>query len=618
MAKLSTKPEPLVKLEPKDGEELGKLWHARLEQALRYRKNLRNADKQWERASQLDRGDHWNNGQQAGETGKKSDNLAQNVTVNLIGSYARDFLAFLFKNVPKFLASPRKPESIASAKLQQELVNYYWRELGWRKQARKSVRDMIVLGTGIARTGWVLELDQAVKPDADGKISYDDAIRVDFPFVRRVSPARFIVDPAAEDLETARWVAETYRKPLADVLANSKYSEKVRREIREGKLKPALFGANENVRKDSSDTIPALVMPVGEQELQDHVRLYEVFDKKFDRHVFLLEGIDEPLLVEGNPFPYLDGFPYVFGVYDEFNDELYGQGLPAVLEDQQLELNAIRTGQFQHRRRYSEVLLQVAENALASGQLAALQNGTHRGTVLVKEMDAIKAVQQPQLPTDGQQIEASIMEDMRNLSGGDQLTSGANLPSRTSATEVNARAGYTGMKIEMRVDVVDSFLAAITRQVLQHARAQLTKAQAFRIQGTAGQEWAEVANRDEIRDEVDLEITTVSAERKDEASEKAAASNVAQILLQNQLVLQQAGQMLNTPRLFKWWLGDVFGVKEYDEFVLPLAPDPNAVDPATGQPVSTAQPQIPGAQLSAQIAAAPPQNAELGAMLGGA
>src|SRR5262249_49436051 len=147
------------------------------------------------------------------------------------------------------------------------------------------------------------------------------------------------------------------------------------------------------------------------------------------------------------PYEHLDGFPYVLAVYDEMNDEIYGEGLPFAMEDQQLELNRIRTAEFDHRRNFGRPRLAGNRNAIDELELAQLQSGTDEDAV-VNGPDAITPIPYPSIPPDNYQVENVIKEDIRTLIGADQLTQGGNLPSRTSATEINTRSGYTGMKVD--------------------------------------------------------------------------------------------------------------------------------------------------------------------------
>jgi hypothetical protein len=604
--------------EPTEGAPAGRLWHKRLDKTIVWRQDHPFADKQWERNTALDRGYHWEEDRRG--VSASSDNPRERITVNITGSYVRDFIAFLFKHTPEFLCRPRTKDGVVSARLQQELVNYWWKEKNWKKQAKRAVRDLVTLGTAVIRTGWVLEVDASATPDEHGDVEYHDAVKADEPLVRRISPARFLLDHTApeHDLASARWCAEVFHKSLSDILVTEKYDEEVRRQIEIGRYRPKRIKKDDEKEKEQLNLPFSRDEAMGDDHCASHIcRLYEVWDKKYKRHYILLDGVEEPLLAENWPFPYLDGFPYVLAVYDELNDEIYGLGLPFAMEDQQLELNRIRTAEFQHRRDYGRARLQIQRNALDPAELAKLQAG-HDGDVVVNVAGAISPIETPTLPADNYKVEEIIHGDVRNLIGADQLTSGANLPSRTSATEVNARSQYTGMKIEMRVEVVDEFLTEITRQVLQHMKAHMDVPQAVRIQGAEGQAWAMVGKTD-IQADVDLEITTVSAERTNRDMQRQQAIQVMQHLLTNSQALQMQGHQVNVPRLLQWVLEEHFQVREYSEFVTPVDPMMAAAGGGGGGGAPGSVPGIPPEQQAAQMGAVNPMSMAQGGMgaLGG-
>lgn len=603
--------------EPTSGEEAGRLWHQRIRGSIDWRQKLPNGDRMWIRSLKLFLGDHWENDQRFAFTDASSDNPRDQITVNVVGSTVRDFMAFLFKHTPKFLLRSRRQDAVAAAKLKQSLLNYWWREKGWVGAVKESVWDYLIVGHGVVKTGWMLELDESKKPDKDGRIEWNDAVRKDEPTVRRVDPFKFIVDPEAPEynLASSRWCAESIHKPLRDVLVNERYNKAVRAEIKAGKLKPTLVATQTRVRRTGEQVVTDDDSAHGESL----VRLFEVWDKKFQRYYVLLDGVDKPLIESNWPFDYLDGFPYVFVVYDDLPNDWYGQSLPWTLEDQQLELNRIRTSEFIHRRRHA-LTVWGATNSVTPENMTKLKFAED-GDVIpdFPSKDSVFPLQTASLPDDNYRVEDIIQNDIRRLSGADQLTSGGSLPSRTSATEISARQDYTGRKIDMRVCAVDTFITDITRQVLQHMAVNMDRATVVRIEGPEGDKWQPLTPED-AKAEVDLEITTVSAEREDETTERQQAIQVFQQIGQMAEGLGMQGYAVNWPKVFSWLIGEKFGVKEANEFIQPLPPPP----PQPGDPNAPAQegvsqelpPGIPPEQVALQQAAVQPQSAIMGAGMG--
>jgi hypothetical protein len=591
-----------------DPAALAKMWLEKLDEALVWREKQPTAAKQWKRGRRLFRGEHWDEDVRLEEA--SSEFPRDRITVNVIGSTVRDFMAFLFKHKPKFLLPPRKKDAVVRARLKAALVNYWWREKAWVRVVRRCVWDYLIVGHGIAKTGWAFEIDESAKAK-DGLLELNEAIRKEEPFVRRVPPERFVIDPEAPDadIHTAAWVAECFHRPLCDVLVTERYNKDVRAGIKSGKYQPKFVESPLDLpgNGDGANDFSA-------KELKSLVRVWEVWDKKHQCVLTLIDGIEYPVVKKNWPYAYLDGFPFVWIGYDEIPGEMYPTGLPYALEDQQLELNRIRTCEFDHRRK-NAVRMWAASNAVTPEEETKLQMGQDGTVVKMPSPESVKPLQGAPLPEDNYRVQETIMADMRLLSGSDQLTQGGDLPSRTSATEISARQEYTGRKIEMRVEAVDRFLTDITRQIVQHMEANLTKAQAVRVEGLQGRMWAEVGP-DDIRDETDLEIVTVSAERVDEQAEKQIATQVLDRILNAVPVLQGAGYEVDVGGLFRWFFETKMGVLEFDEFVKRIPPAPQAAGGIGGAASGELPPEIPPEQQQIQQDAVHPNSATLGAMGG--
>lgn len=619
-----------VKLEPGRGKESHKLWMSRMRSTLQWRMQYWNGDKAWNRYTLLVRGKHWGAGTGNDSDEVNSESPRDRITVNMTGSLVQDMLAFLVNDRPVFIGKPRKPESSVAAKLKVGMLNYFWREQSMQKQIKRAVRDGISIGHGIVRTGYTLEVDATKTPDKSGLIEYSDFVRADYPYVRRVNPRRFLIDPEApeNDLETARWCAEIFFKPTQDVVKNENYDADVRAGILSGKYSPttrdsflSTYGSGSK-KIDNADDALTVDADVNGTSL---ITLYEVWDKKFRKVRVYADGIDEPLRETEWPYTYLDGLPYVKYDFIELADELYGQGLPGFVEDQQHELNRLRTAQFNHRRRFSARKYTVDVDRLVDeGELTKLTSGEDGTVVRGRGRDVVVPIQDAPLPNDTLQVEAAIKEDFRTLTGADQLLQGGNLPSRTSATEVRTRAALIGLKIDDRVTGVDDFVHAIGRQVLQHIAGNVETDQVIRVEGKDGEQWIKGSPAD-IRAEIDLELTSTSADRVDPMLERQQAMSIFTTTVQNLQLLAQAGTRVDINELFRWVM-EKFGEKEIFRFFSsePMQMNPTGVDMmgaqsgGPGAPPSAAVPPTPGDPRAAATnsAAAPLQSSLSGALMG--
>ena len=302
--KESAKKINVFTVEPSTGIDAYRLWHQRINDAIKWRQDYWNGDKNWEVGQRMYRGDHWQ-GEDA-ELGDATDTAKEQITVNLTLSTIGTIGSFLMNKDVQFVLKPKKPEANVSAMLQQAALNDEWERGEMTVQVRKCVDDAMTIGHCVARTGFTLDVDEAVLK-AQGEIEYKDYIREESPYLRRVNPKNFFFDPSASEgnLETARWCLEIFFVPISDILANSDYDKSVIAKIKSGECqiqrKVTLFS-----QENKNDVFE-------DQESEEYGNtlgvLFEVWDKKHKKMYVFAGGVDEPLLEKKWPYEYLKEFP---------------------------------------------------------------------------------------------------------------------------------------------------------------------------------------------------------------------------------------------------------------------------------------------------------------------
>lgn len=562
----------LEKKEKGSGNYDYEIWMSRLRSTLRWRQNYWNGDKNWNRAYDMFRGKHWRDQQ---EDDPSSDQLKDRITVNVTQSSILNILPFLMTSHPDFQGKARKPSKTESVKLQTSMLNYEYTQREMHPQAKKSGYDAAICGHGITKTGYNLELDEAISK-VEGEINYKDYVKKDAPFAKRVSPFFFLIDPEAEEasLETARWCAEIFFKTERDILANNRYSGSVRNKIKNGtyplKYKNAIFGVHHddptlnNLTKETDD--PALP----ESRL---AMLYEVWDKKYKKYYVFADGVPDPLIEKDWPYAYLDGVPYIKVDYIPLPDELYGVGIPYQIEDQQFELNRNRTYAFEHRRRFSARKYEVLKG-VDEGEFTRFMNGEDGVGVRVQQMGSIMPIPDAPMPEDTQLVEAMIKSDIQDQTGLDALMKGQNLPDRTTSGEVSTRTSLFRLKLDDRIEAIDKFILKIGTQVLQHIKGNYLTERVIEIVGESGAYW-ETLTFEQIKEEVDISMETISAPKVDPLLEREQALHIWQISMQALPLIQAGVLRIDLNQLFGWMM-EKFGIKDVGRFfadaLIPQAP----------------------------------------------
>jgi hypothetical protein len=560
-----------------DSDSVCVRWLKKIEQTLRWRRS--NFDKDWKRAYEMYNGVHWRD---IVETDPSSDQARDRITVNVTMSNVLSIVPFLISNKPKFICKPRRPEKDKVAQLQSEILNYEYEQRKMHKQVKAAAYDCVEIGHGIVKVGYALEIDKS-KLKSDKSIQYESYIKENAPFVKRICPFYFLIDPCASEnsLETAEWCAEIFFKSKRDLCANTKYNQTVINKIKSGIYNPgtkstvfdSLSDANVATANDSYGTDDKL-----SYDDDDNIVLYELWSKRDRKYYILASGVHEPLLEKDWPFDYIDNFPYIKVDYIPIQDCLYGVGLPYTIEDQQFELNRVRTSAFEHRRRFNRKYTAI-DTAISEAEANKLVNGPDGTVIFVKQQNAIVPIQEANLTQDHYAVEAMIKDDIRNLTGNDSLIQGGNLPSRTTSGEVQTRTNLFRLKLDDRAESINNFILEIGTQVLQHIKNNYNTDRLIALVGLKGINWERLSAED-IKEEMDVSMESVAAPKVDPMIDRQQRVAIWQQSIQA-LPLVQAGLLkIDFNQLFAWVMEsfDYKDIGRFFDFDLVVQPPLQQVD----------------------------------------
>lgn len=586
-------------------------WLKKIESTLRWRKS--NFDKDWRRAYEMYNGVHWRD---IVETDPSSDQARDRITVNITMANVLSIVPFLFSRKPKYVCSPRRPEKARAAQLQSEILNYEYEQRRVHKQVKSAGYDCVEIGHGIVKVGHAFEIDKSKLKNIKS-LQYESYIKENCPFVKRICPFNFLIDPCASEnsLETAEWCAEIFFKSKRDICANTKYNQTVINKIKSGEYNPGtkktvfdteLSDANVAVANDSYGTDDNLAT-----DEDDLLVGYELWSKRDKKYYILLSNVKEPLIEKDWPYDYLDNFPYLKVDYIPIQDCLYGVGLPYTIEDQQFELNRVRTSAFEHRRRFNRKYTAV-ETAITETEANKLVNGPDGTVIFVKQQNAVVPIQEANLTQDHYAIEGMIKEDVKNITGSDSLIQGGNLQSRTTSGEVQTRSNLFRLKLDDRAESMDNFVLDVGIMMLQHIKNNYPVEKVVKVVGLKGINW-EKLTPEEIKEEVDVSMETIAATKVDEQTDRQQRMMIWSQTLQA-LPLIQAGLLkIDFNQLFAWVM-EAFGYKDlgrFFDFDLVVQPP---LQQTQGQPQGETQLASPNLEDQSQIGN---PMSQLGAVSGG-
>lgn len=570
-----------LRTETGDPKQDGEIWLARIAMMRRARAERRNGEKDWRRYYKWYEGEQWND--RGGVAQVSSDNPRDTATVNKTGSIINSIVPFLINDEIKFLLKAQRPtdDDYLGVKIQQALLNYEWRERNMTRQMKACARDLLIIGHCVAKSGYTVEVDES---RAKGEtINYADYVKRDAAYIERVNPLNFLFDLSGKDcsLHTARWCAEVFFVPLVDVLANKSYDSETLGMIRSGDATITTMAAWQMLGLDPRAMKAMHGATLPEDNL---VALIEIWDWKTKNRMIYPDGCPRPLLSEKWPYDYLDKFPYSMDNYIEVPNQPYGLGLPAWIEDQQMQLNRMATLEQDVARKSRPRI--AASQSTDSAEVDKYKAGDD---IVVGDFQPI---QLPNLPQDFQIIQANIQRAIEEMTGADALLQGSRLPSRTTAGEIGTRARLTGLKLDQHVEDFEEFVEDIATQVLHHLKKHRTVADVIEIAGPEGASWQEYTN-EQIQDDVDVDVESFAAPKTDPELEKQQALEIFQLVVQaTPIMAERTDQIPDIPNILAWVV-DKFGVKDASRFFRPLRT-------AGGPPVGAG----PGAGLPPALAGA--------------
>ena len=553
----------------------------------------------WRNNIRLARGEHWaeqldnSEGLNAG-----AELIDDRVTVSHISLHIENLVAFLAQNDPYFKCKGRRPQDVDSAKAQEAVLNYFWRELRYTSELKKCIRDYATIGHMVARTDWhsqeELDFQRPDKTkDPEATTNYNPYIRRQRPGFRRVNPFTFLLDRTTPtyDLKGARWCGELIARPLADIVADGRYNKTVCRHIRNGAEQVRTLREHLTQYDDGGEGL------LGEMDAQDNEQdqlglLVEIWDKRFRmRYVFAL-GVETPLIEEPWPYDYLDDFPYEFANFIPVPNEIYGLSHPHIAGQAQLLLDRLLTKMAMHARKHNP-MYRMDKGALDDEEKTKFINNEDGGLFETNPgKKGPEPVELAQLPYDLQAFTQLIKGEMNELMNTDALHRGAALPSRTSAQEIEARQQLHGMKLSDHAATIDDFVRGIARMILQHIKTNLEQPLWVQIAGREGEGYVEVG-ADEVQGEYDVDIDSSSREVLTPAVEREQRMTLLQTL--TALAGQGIPLQINWNELVKQVIDGFDGVEKDKIFpAMGEAPPPPAAPTYT--PAQQASPNAPAPQ----------------------
>lgn len=555
-----------------------KNFRQRLQSSMLWRKND-GYDDLWQRLINLYRGRHY----RGVATGDR-------LLVNIAFSTINTLLPSVSIGRPKILVNPRKPQDGDKAIVTESIINYWWQHYDCQPEFQRAVKDYLILGHGWVKTGYrfveeekVDDIEYSADEAAEGKEVTDDVesdliIREDRPFLERVDPFDMFVDPDAQDMNEARWIAQRTRRPLKVAREDTRYNSTVRKDL-----------SASSYRKYNTSNVTYSYTPNNDEEA--YVDIYEYYDIESGTMCVFADSGDG-FLIKPTKMPYVFGHPFFQLRNYSIPGFFYPMGELEAIEPLQYELNETRTQMMNHRKRYSRKWL-AKESAFDDFGRQMLASDDDNVIVPVKGSENLTnvVVPMPALinPPEFYNQSALIQNDIDRVSGVSEYQRGAIPETTRTAREASIIAEAGNARVAEKLVSIENAIARCAGNLIMLAQQFMTGQQVVRIVGTESRPVWLSFDRDYISGEFDYTVEAGSTAPRNEAFRRDMALQMVSAVAP----FAQAG-LINLPRLAEYVLSIGFGIKNASDFIQQPQPQPQPQPMAPEQGLEGLPPELAG------------------------
>lgn len=397
------------------------------------------------------------------------------VPVNIIFAIGRSIIPQVYFRNPRIGIVPLKPGYTMHARVLERVDNWLIQEMNLKNTLKSMVLDSYLCGRGMAIMGYDSEygFDQSLisgeilgdvttssfSSKTGNRIEYNHDVAPGMPWFLRCNPVDFVVPWGTHRWEEAPWFAYRKMRPLRDVIEDPKYTNK-------SGLRGVFQSKLENSDRERENVIK------NEDSKTEWVELWNIHDQRtgkvmtitFEHDQFLREDVDG-LQIEGLP-------ARVVG-FNEDPDYFWWTPDCRLIEQQQLEMNDIRT-MAKHHRRVAILKVLYDKGMLSKDALAKLLDGDPKAAVEVDagpggDIRKSVALFQSHVPPDLASAAREVREDIREIIGfsRNQMGSFEESSGRRTAHEAEIVRAASMIRIDERRDAMADLLSSSMRGINQ-------------------------------------------------------------------------------------------------------------------------------------------------------
>lgn len=468
-------------------------------------------------------------------------------------------------------------ESQQSAKTQEAIVNYQLVEIKYKNETRKTLLDALLFPHGVMWHGYKGNFGMTEEQSISGK--------KDQVFVKRISPMRYIKDPAVtfENKDEGEWEGRILDVRLRDIIEDERlnvskdlkgfsgFGNKVgTKSFIESELKSnRVTNGNDITDLNKRNLLDFADEDFKKSSASKFVRVYEIFlrpTKKEKRNgskgwiLLLTPEQKEPLRVNEWRIK-AEGFPAKILMFNDVPDQMIGIADIDTYSSIADQKNIITNLQIRNAQESTKVFIGINKGGADEEDVQKMREG--QNTFILFDGDE-PAKNRMYIASPGGNasnelylIDQRIQKNLENASGQTDLKRGVLQSGEESATSVKIRSAGGSARPAYRQDIMSDFLIESIHYIIQLNKQFIPFKEAVRIVGSLDIDWSDDPSIDEIQADVDVEIDVISMLPENPEEEGRRANEILSLAIQALTIpeirtkLQQEGKTLELSPLIE-------------------------------------------------------------------
>lgn len=512
------------------------------------------------------------------------------VAPNMVFSTVNVIVPSIAVHSPKITVAAKNEELHQTAEVVEAVVNHQWRQFHVQDEVALAIKDFVIVGHGWLKVVWdterkevdidpmewqelasqvLMEREQAVQNSPLSEDEFPSVEEVleslpttkeivvrDAPKVKRVSPFDVFVDPDANSMDEARWIAHRYLVPVKVAKAKEEWDAKARRELKATRMSDARDEADifENTQSRSDES--------------GFVVVYEMYDL-IDETLCVVAENGKRYLVPPTDSPFPGGHPFVFVPNYTVPERFYPIGDVETVWGLQLELASTRTAMINDRKRGRRVNF-VRSTALSPEAMSELRSG--RDNVLLDVLEdrpfgeVFAQLSSQGLQPEWYQQSQMIQQDIDIVTGISEYARGAMPELRRTATEAALIQDNANARSADKLYKVEQAMARVAERMIQLSQEFMEIEDVARVVSEDMTVAWVPYDRESLKGDFVFEVEAGSTQPQNETFRRQSAMQ----LMDAMSPLAAAG-IVNPFKLAEHVLRYGFGIRNAEEYLM----DPN-------------------------------------------